>query len=181
MTFQELEKALIKGKRIQMPITNGNTIEKKEGYYSIWVINTKKMPSLFYKELVKRKTNLLYIGIASGSLYKRLFLQELQHRNAATFFRSIGAVLGYRPEPGSLTGKRNQNNYKFNKEHTKAIVEWINDNLEIVFHYGPTNDSVNEKNLIEKYKPLLNWSHNPEPFMPLKVLKDKCRFIARNQ
>ena len=163
-----------------MPITNGSIIDKKEGYYSIWVINTKKMPLLFYKELEKRKTKLLYIGIASGSLYKRLYLQELQHRNAATFFRSIGAVLGYRPEPGSLAGKRNQNNYKFNREHTKEIVEWINENLEIAFHYCTTIDSANEKTLIEKYKPLLNWAHNPEPFMPLKQLKDECRFIARN-
>lgn len=107
MTFQELEKALIKGKRILQPITNGNTIESKEGYYSIWITNTKKLPTVFHNELVRRKTNLLYIGIASGSLLKRLYLQELQHRNPATFFRSIGAVLGYRPEPGSLAGKKN--------------------------------------------------------------------------
>lgn len=69
MTLQELEKALIKGKRILKPITNGTIIEKKEGFYSIWVSDTKKMPLIFYKELVKRKTNLIYIGIASGSLY----------------------------------------------------------------------------------------------------------------
>jgi hypothetical protein len=180
MTFQELEKALIKGKRILKPINNGTTIEKKEGYYSIWISDPKKMPAIFYEELVKRKTSLIYIGIASGSLYKRLYLQELQHRNAATFFRSIGAVLGYRPEPGTLVGKRNQNNYKFSQEHTKAIVEWINDNLEIAFHYGSTADSSIEKMLIAKYKPLLNWTHNPEPFMPLKYLKDECRFVARN-
>ena len=72
MTFQELEKALIKGKRILQPITNGNTIESKEGYYSIWITNTKKLPTVFHNELVRKKTNLLYIGIASGSLLKRL-------------------------------------------------------------------------------------------------------------
>ena len=43
MTFQELEKTLIKGKRILQPITNGNVIESKEGYYSIWITNTKKL------------------------------------------------------------------------------------------------------------------------------------------
>ncbi len=181
MTFQELEKTLIKGKRILQPITNGNVIESKEGYYSIWITNTKKLPPAFHNELVRKKTNLLYIGIASGSLLKRLYLQELQHRNPATFFRSIGAVLGYRPEPGSLAGKKNQNNYKFNIENTKAIVEWINHNLEIAFHYCPTTDSTIEITLIKKYGPLLNWTHNPEPFMPLKKLKDECRAIARNQ
>lgn len=180
MTFQEIEKAVIKSQRIRQPIINGNGIESKEGYYSIWIIDTKKLPSLFHKELVRRNTNLLYIGIASGSLLKRLYLQELQHKNAATFFRSIGAVLGFRPQKGSLVGKRNQNNYKFNEQDTKAIIEWINNNLEIGFHYCSTADDTIEKMLIGKYKPLLNWTHNPEPFQPLKQLKDECRIIARN-
>jgi len=179
MTFQELEKALIKGKRILQPITNGNGIESREGYYSIWITDAKKLPPAFYNELIRRKSNLLYIGIASGSLLKRLYLQELQHRNPATFFRSIGAVLGYRPEAGSLIGNRNQNNYKFKANDTKAIVEWINKNLEISFHYCSTADSSIEKMLIGNYKPLLNWTHNPEPFLPLKLLKDECRMIAR--
>jgi len=179
MKFQTVEEAIINGVRFSKPVSNGISIEKKEGYYSIWISNSKALPEPFNQELIKRKTTLLYIGIASSSLYKRLYQQELQHKNAATFFRSIGAVLGYTPEQGTLCGKRNQNNYKFKQKDTNAIIEWININLEVSFHYCPTNDESLEKMLIAKHKPLLNWTHNPEPFLPLKQVKDNCRAIAR--
>ncbi|MBX7203670.1 MAG: hypothetical protein K1X77_11610 [Bacteroidia bacterium] len=179
MKFQTVEEAIINGVRLRHPVSNGKSIEKKEGYYSIWIVNLKALPVPFNHELVKRKTTLLYIGIASNSLHKRLYQQELQHKSAATFFRSIGAVLGYTPEQGSLVSKKNQNNYKFNQKDTNAIIEWININPEVSFHYCSTTDESLEKMLIAKYKPLLNWTHNPEPFLPLKQLKDNCRAIAR--
>ncbi len=41
---------------------------------------------------------------------------ELRARGHGTFFRSLGAVLGYLPPKGSLKGKSNQNNYTFQKK-----------------------------------------------------------------
>jgi len=139
------------------------------------------MPSPFYKELLKRNTTLIYIGIATKSLSTRLYQQELQHQNPATFFRSLGAVLGYRPEPGSLYGKTNQNNYTFSSENTRRIIEWIDGNLEISFHYCPINSRSFESTLIKKYKPIFNLKHNPESFLLLKELRSDCRQIAKNQ
>jgi hypothetical protein len=111
--MKQVERALIHGKRIDHPITNLNVdVGKGGGYYSIWLNDVEKLNNKeFSQELKKRNSNLLYIGIASKSLYERLYEQELQHLNPATFFRSIGAVLGYRPEEGSLSDKKNKNNY----------------------------------------------------------------------
>ena len=179
MRLLEIEKAIINVDKMNMPISNGIRIQNMPGYYSIWVSNVEHIPSPFKEELIKRKTTLLYIGIASNTLQKRLFEQELQHKSAATFFRSIGAVLGYRPQAGSLVGKRNQNNYKFSQSDTISIINWINVNLEICFHYCSALDDTSEKYLIAKYRPLLNWTHNPEPFYSLKKVKEQCRNTAR--
>ena len=182
MTLPEIEIKLFKGAKMLNPIINGTSIEGKEGYYAIWVTDVKKLPLPFSEELLNRETNLLYIGIGSGSLFKRLYQQELQHLNPATFFRSIGAVLGYKPERGSLQGKKNQKNYKFSKSDTHAITGWINLHLEVSFCYGPTIQTpfnTFEKELIKKYTPLLNWTHNPKKIYPLKRLKEECRAIAK--
>jgi len=68
-----------------------------------------------------RKHSIIYIGIASQSLRKRLN-QEIRAKGHGTFFRSIGAVLGFTPEQCSLVGKLNQNNYKFSKIDEKKII-----------------------------------------------------------
>jgi hypothetical protein len=179
--MEHIERALIESKRIAHPITNLNIdVKRGGGYYSIWLSDIKKLNNEdFSLELKQRNSNLLYIGIATKSLYKRLYEQELQHLSPATFFRSIGAVLGYSPEKGSLFNRKGCN-YKFNPKHTKNIILWIDQNIEISFVYSTNELNIEtEKDLIKRYAPILNWKHNPNKFQPLKKLKDECRRNAR--
>lgn len=161
------------------PVTAGSCINKEQGYYFIWITEISKLPFVFREELKKRNSQLLYIGIAETTVHKRLLLQELQHKNPATFFRSIGAVLGYQPDPGSLIGKSNQNNYRFSKNVTSEIIDWNDKNLEIAFCCVEQASRTNEIILIKKHAPLFNWTHNPVKFMPLKIVKNQCLLIAR--
>src|SRR4051794_32840843 len=94
------------------------------GFYSIFVDTPESLPAPFDEYLRRKATQLIYIGVASRSLFERLVQQDLRHCHPSSFFRGIGAVLGYRPPIGSLVGLRNQNNYKFSKDDTDAIVTW---------------------------------------------------------
>lgn len=180
MTIEEIEKKLFQTNRLKQPVSNGHNIDLEKGYYSIWICDNKKLPPPFSDELKKRNTNLLYIGIAEVTLNQRLWRQELQHKTAATFFRSIGAVLNYRPQAGSLAARKRKVNYFFSSEHTQEIIQWIDKNIEVSFHATGDADVTLEKFLIEKYTPLFNWQHNPKKYLPLKKVKDECRLIARH-
>lgn len=86
------------------------------GVYCIRIKNINKLPVPFNQIIEKRHHDIIYIGIASKSLGKRFLKQELRAIGHGTFFRSLGAVLGYRPPCGSLKNKSNKRNYKFSKE-----------------------------------------------------------------
>ena len=180
-SFEEIERKLFYDIRLKQPVSNGNTIDKAKGYYAIWITDASQLPSPFSDELKKRDSNLLYIGIAEITLFQRLLEQELQHYKAATFFRSLGAVLKKRPTPRSLVGKSNQNNYRFSKKDTDEIIQWNDKNLEVSFCQDILVNEEIEISLIKKHNPLFNWKHNPNKFQPLKKEKDECRFVARNQ
>ncbi len=175
-----VESNLFKTFYLNFPITNWDCKLSNPGYYAIWIKNIQALRDPFKQELTKRSTNLLYIGIAEHSLTKRLFEEELQHRSPATYYRAIGAILGYRPETGSLIGKKNKNNYKFSKTNTESICEWIDKNISVSFHATIKVNTATEKFLIKKYIPLLNWTHNPAKFQPLKILRKECREIGLN-
>jgi len=101
------------------------------GYYAIFIDDGAALPSPYGDLLLGRATALIYVGIATVSLYVRLVEQDLQHRRASTFFRGIGSILGYRPPPGWLVGKSNQNNYRFSVADTAEIIEWIGGHLSV--------------------------------------------------
>lgn len=65
------------------------------GYYAIYLDSAASLPDL--KLVLDSEPKLLYVGIATQSLQDRLVAQDLRHRNPASFFRSLGAILGYRP------------------------------------------------------------------------------------
>ena len=146
------------------------------GLYAIYIDSAKLLPSPFRKELKSRDGNLLYIGTAKN-LQKRLVGQDLTGRTS-TFFRGIGTVLGYRPPSGSLRGKQNQNNYRFNTEDRGKIIKWIN--LHVRVRWCECEPNYLERNLIERIEPLLNTTYNPRPFPPLAKLRKECRNVARN-
>jgi len=150
------------------------------GLYCIRIKESFKIGSEFGPVLKQRGHNILYIGIASRSIEKRLG-QELWAKGHGTFFRSLGAVLGFRPEPGSLVGKMNQSNYRFSIKDEESIVKWIHNNLLI--NWIEISDSLNmyEDQLIKTHLPLLNIAGNPGALIEVSVLRDKCKAIARTQ
>lgn len=110
---------------------------------------------------------------------RRRFLgQELRARGHGTFFRSIGAVLGYRPLAGSLIGKGNVRNYTFTPNDNRAIIEWINANLLANWIDFSGAHAVEESALIRKHLPLLNLQGNPARLTELTELRAECVRIA---
>lgn len=96
-----------------------------------------------------------------------------------TFFRSLGAVLGYRPPAGSLAGAKHQRNYRFSPQDTAAIIAWIDAHLRVRWltlpkvaaePYGPQ--------LIAQLRPPLNLKGNPDGLPALRAARKECQGIA---
>ena len=113
-----VQKVLMNEKNFKSVGIIDRQLPNQPGLYCLRIAQPKNLPVKFLDVLETRDHNIIYIGIASKSLKKRLN-QELRAKGHGTFFRSLGAVLGYTPEKGSLVGKRNQNNYRFSKEDEK--------------------------------------------------------------
>ena len=148
------------------------------GVYAIRLRAGSSLPEPFETHLASRRSRLIYIGKAT-SLAKRMLGNELRGRGHGTFFRSIGAVLGYRPAAGSLVGKANQYNFSFVAEDRARIVTWINGHLEVSWAIVPQADvRAAEKALILEHLPLLNLEGNPLALAELDTLRIECRTIA---
>lgn len=149
------------------------------GYYAIFVHNPDELPDPFGRTLRVRGTDLIYIGVAKKTdLRDRLLKQDLRHERPSTFFRSLGAILGYRPRQGSLSGKK-AGNYRFSIEETNKVIAWINGNLRIHWIPDGSVSLVEEKGAILERVPLLNIAHNPMRIGRLIELREECREIAR--
>lgn len=148
------------------------------GIYAIRIKDPKKLPAVFAKELGERNHNLLYIGIASKSLKKRMLGQELRAKGHGTFFRSLGALLGYTPPKGSLVGAGNIQNYKFTSSDETKIIQWINENLLINWILMDNGWNELETQLILSEKPLMNIVKNPLKLTELSRLRARCVEIA---
>ncbi|MEI7474820.1 MAG: hypothetical protein WCK67_08570 [bacterium] len=155
-----------------------NLVPNKPGIYCIRIKNINKLSPVFKKYAEERAHNIIYIGIAAQNLYKRLLNQELGAKGHGTFFRSIGAVLGFLPLKGSLNKMKNKYNYKFSNTDEKHIMGWISKNLTVNWiEYSGDFKSI-ETELILKYKPLFNISNNPYRLEELTLLRTNCLQIA---
>ncbi len=150
------------------------------GLYSIFVDEPRNLPAPFGEYLSQKGTRIIYVGKADDSLQCRLVQQDLRHRcGASTFFRGIGAVIGFRPPVGSLRGKRNRNNYRFSETDTLAIINWIDRRLSVRWVATPLEQiGTFEPEAIRTLRPLLNWTHNPDKLQELAALRAECRRIA---
>ncbi|MCB0745949.1 MAG: hypothetical protein KDC90_00665 [Ignavibacteriae bacterium] len=155
-----------------------NHLPHNPGLYCIRIKKPKLFKPSLQQVLEERKHNIIYIGIASQSINKRLG-QELWAKGHGTFFRSLGAVLGFTPEPGSLLGKRNQNNYKFSKSDEAKIIKWIETNLLVNWVSMDSGFEQLETQLLQKYLPLLNIAKNPGAVQEVSLLRNRCKEIAR--
>lgn len=153
-------------------------VPDRPGLYAIKVRDRTALPEPFRSLLDGRDNDLIYIGIASTSLLKRFLGQELRARGHGTFFRSIGAVLGFRPPAGSLIGKANGRNYTFAPQDNAAIIDWINANLIVNWIEFAGAHAVEESALLRAHTPLLNLQGNPAALPLLKALRAECVRIA---
>lgn len=157
---------------------NDSDIPDSSGVYVIKIKDVYKLPSTFSNVLKERKHKILYIGIATNSLRKRLWRNELHAKGHGTFFRSLGAILGYLPETGSLLGYKNKRNYKFSVHDSAEIIRWIEDNLEINFITHCDNLEQIESVLITNYLPLLNLYKNSIVLSELVKLRRRSEAVA---
>lgn len=149
------------------------------GLYAIRVRTVSALPEPFSTHALSRGSDLVYIGEAIGQTLRKRFLgNELRGKGHGTFFRSLGAVLGYRPVAGSLHGKVRQQNYRFGRTDTAKIVEWIDANLLV--SWLALDDGIHsaEVALIAEHTPLLNLRGNPRAITDLAELRISCRAIA---
>ena len=169
----DIEKKLIDGSFSTIhDLDEGERVPSISGIYCIKIIEGGKIPKEF--GIVENK-EIIYIGIASKSLKERLWEEELNHLRPATFFRSIGAMLGFLPPKGSLIGKKNKRNYKFSSEDTEKIKNWMRDSLLVNFVPLPQERlEIFETLWIEKLTPLINIKHNPYANEQLKMARKKC-------
>jgi len=175
---KEIENELfIDGKFCSIKDLNENILNST-GFYCVRLKENSRLPDRYQSILDQRKHKFIYIGKAEGQTLKERLEQELELKSPGTFFRSIGCVLKYFPIKGHLQGKSNQNNFKFSANDKSEIIEWLRKNVDLsIAKY--TGDFNIESELIRKYCPLLNDTHNPMKLQVLKDDKDKCRKIAR--
>ena len=175
---KDAEQKLIKGQFVAVNTMNDSTVPDVPGLYCIKLRKGIPLPKKFG---TVREDGIIYIGQASKSLYQRFWRQELNHRSAATFFRSIGAILGFLPPKGSLYGKETRN-YKFSPEDTEAIKKWMRQSLLVNWIPFSTEkmDAV-EESLIRKYCPLVNIDHNPSASNALKEARKSCVEYAKSR
>jgi hypothetical protein len=147
------------------------------GYYAIFIDAPEALLTSFRDRLNERGH--IYVGIATKSLRGRLLEQDLRHKRPSTFFGSLGAALGYWPKPGSLVGKKNQQNYRFHASDTSKIVNWINAHLAIRWVEAAGPDTKSEAQIIRQLEPIFNITHNPEALPELAKARDQCLQIAR--
>lgn len=177
-TAEELGEALLHEDRFQIAADIDSLVPNAPGLYAIRVVDIQVLPELFGEEARRRDDQLIYIGEAKTSLRTRFLNQELRARGNGTFFRSLGAVLGYRPAPGTLADNTRKQNYTFAPVDERAIVEWINANLEV--SWIPLGELIHETevDLIRTHGPLLNLDGNPRALGELRDLRRLCREIA---
>ena len=82
-------------------------VPESPGLYCIRLKNTNDFPVAFNQYFSEIMNAIIYIGMASKNLRKRLYSQELHAKGHGTFFRSLGAVLGFMPPKGLPDTKYN--------------------------------------------------------------------------
>ena len=170
----EIEKFLINVINYHEANTIDEIVPSIPGIYCIRIKNIDSLPYPFNTHLKKRNHNIVYIGIAKGSLRTRFLNQELRAKGHGTFFRSLGAILGFLPIKGALKNHSNKRNYKFSKEIESKIIDWINANLIVNWTKFTGDFDQIETFLIKKYLPLINISKNPFALNEISELRAKC-------
>lgn len=174
MPEEQIAKRLLEGASRCSAREAKQQVPDSPGFYAIFVDEANALRPPFAKILSNRQTKLIYVGIATRSLLTRLVKQDLHHRRSSTFFRSLGAVLDYKPPAASLLGR----NYKFSKPDTGAIIQWIDEHISVRWVCAKPATKKAETEAIGNLRPLFNITHNPAALPELKTLREECRALA---
>jgi len=136
-------------------------IANSPGNYILCLKKNSKLPSVSIKPIFTNFEGLqvIYTGIASGSLRTRDFRQHFKGNNAgrSTLRKSLGVLFGYKQIPRDSdpnTGKT-----KFKNVDEVKLSEWMCNNLIMFFLPTTEYDSI-EIELINHFNPPLNLKDN---------------------
>ena len=154
---------------------------RRGGLYVITLQESEAFGADFLAEhLGRNKCNLLpentvYVG-KGDNLRKRL-CQELCQTNRATFFRSVGALLGMEP----YINQTSPTNYMFDGLSKNTIIDFIENNMMVSYEFVDSDIERKDKEieLISLCHPLLNIQHNGSfTYSNLEAERERCRNIA---
>jgi hypothetical protein len=136
-------------------------IDDCPGNYIICLRKNVKLPTVSISPILTKfeGLNVIYTGIAGGSLRTRDFRQHFKGDNAgrSTLRKSLGVLFGYKLIPRDKdpnTGKT-----KFNIKDEQELTEWMLENL--IMYFLPTSDFNSiEIKLINQFNPPLNIKDN---------------------
>ncbi len=175
---KDIEKLLIMGTFVPLSSMEERSVPKRRGFYCIKLRKGVSLPAKFGQV---REDGIIYIGLASSSLYQRFWKQELNCEGAGTFFRSIGTILGFYPPKGSLYGTKSCN-FEFSASDKEAIKKWMRQSLFVNFvPYCCNNLDIIETKLIQSYHPLVNIKKNPSKSQALYDARQERISYARNR
>lgn len=150
-------------------------IDDSPGNYLICLRKKSKLPSVPISTIFKKfdGLNVIYTGIASGSLRKRDYKQHFKGDNAgrSTLRKSLGVLCGYKLIPRDKDP--NSGKTKFNTQDEKELSEWMQTNL-VMFFLPTTNFSSIETKLINHFNPPLNIKNNNN-----KINEDFRRLLSK--
>lgn len=136
-------------------------IEDSPGNYILCLRKNAKLPTVSISPTLTKfeGLNVIYTGIAGGSLKTRDFRQHFKGNNAgrSTLRKSLGVLFGYKLIPRDKdpnTGKT-----KFNINDEQELTEWMLENLIMFFLPSSDFNSIEIK-LINQFNPPLNLKDN---------------------
>jgi hypothetical protein len=144
------------------PLVDSETkIDDKPGNYVLCLRKNSDLPKVSISPIWTNFNglNVLYTGIAGGSLKTRDYRQHFKGNNAgrSTLRKSLGVLFGYKQIPRDKdpnTGKT-----KFNAFDEQELTEWMHSNL-LMFFLPTTDFSGIEIKLIHHFNPPLNLKDN---------------------
>jgi hypothetical protein len=142
-------------------VDNENKIDDSPGNYILCLRKNGKLPTVSISAILTKfeELNVIYTGIAGGSLRSRDYKQHFKGNNAgrSTLRKSIGVLFGYKLIPRDKdpnTGKT-----KFNLQDEEELTDWMHENI-IMFFLPTLEFNSIEIKLINHFNPPLNIKDN---------------------